>query len=393
MADNRVIFVMPNSPEHDIRVCKEAKTLKQKGYVTMLLYWDREGRNSGLGNTEDYDETLCLRFKAPVGITLLPFLPVWWSFVFVSLLMKKWDIVHALNIHSIVPSLLVGKLKRKSAIYEIIDFYEWRLPRIVRTIYLGLDKLFMRLADAMIIADDAQIEMVGGIPNHNTVIIYDSPPDSFRQEDSGYPDNKASGNFTLFYAGALYQNRRLNLNKVVEAIRDIEGVKLIIAGYGDLVNKIEEWSSRLPDKVEFIGKIGYQEVIERGLKADLFFLLRDSTVPTNQYTCGSNLFNAMICGKPILANEGSSTATKTYEENCGLVVDVNNVEQIRKAIIKLRDNTQLCRELGANARRAYQQKYSWEIMQQRLLALYREMTGQPGRETKKRNRKRSKEVK
>ncbi len=374
MADKRVIFILSNAPEQDIRVCKEAGTLKQAGYVTLLLYWDREGKSNSARNTEEYDEKLCLRFKAPLGIMLIPFLPVWWSFVFVSLLVKKWDVVHALNLHSIVPSLIAGKLKRKPVIYEILDVYEWRLPRTVRTICLGLDKLFMRLADGIIVADEAQIEGVGGIPNRNTVPIYDSPPDTFRQKESGYLGNLTEGNFTLFYAGALYKNRRLNLDKVVEAIKDIEGVKLIIAGYGDLVNEIEEWSGRLPDKVEFIGKISYEEVIETGLGADLFFVLRDSTVHTNRYTCGSNLFNAMICGKPILANQGSSTAVKTCNENCGLVVDANSVAEIREAILQLKENPELCRELGATARKAFEQKYSWEIMERRLISLYQELT-------------------
>lgn len=383
MAEKRVLFVMSNTPDQDIRLFKEARTLKQAGYVTSLLYWDREGESNRLKNTEEYDEKLYLRFKAPSGIVLLPFLPVWWSFVFFSLLVKKWDIVHALNFHSIIPSLIAGKLKRKPVIYEILDVYEWRLPRMVRTICMGLDKLYMRLADGIIIADEAQIEGIGGIPNHNIVPIYDSPPDSFSKKDSGYLGNQMKGNFALFYAGALYKNRRLNLDKVVEAVKDIEGVKLIIAGYGDLVNEIKEWSCRLPDKVEFIGRISYEEVIERGLRADLFFVLRDSTVPTNRYTCGSNLFNAMVCGKPILANEGSSTATKVYEENCGLVVDANNIAEIRKAILKLKENPQLCQELGATAKKAYEQRYSWEIMEQRLLALYHELGGELGRETEK----------
>lgn len=375
MGDKRVIFVTPNSPDFDVRVFKEARALKQAGYTTKLMYWERQGKTGRLKSTSDYDDTLCLRFGAPSGITLLPFLPVWWSFVFVNLLMNKWDVVHALNIHCIFPSLLVGKLKRKPVIYEILDVYEDSnmLPPVVRTIARALDKLFMRLANGIIIADETQIEMLEGIPNHCIVTIYDSPPDTFRQEHSDHPDNKIRGDFTLFYAGALYKNRRLNLNKVVDAIKDIEGVKLIIAGYGDLVNNIKEWSSRLPEKVEFIGKISYEEVIERGLKADLFFVLRDSAVPANRYTCGSNLFNAMICRRPILSNQGTSTATKTYQENCGLVVDANNTEEIRGAIVRLRDNPELCRELGANARRAYDQKYSWEIMEKRLLDLYQEL--------------------
>jgi glycosyltransferase involved in cell wall biosynthesis len=141
-----------------------------------------------------------------------------------------------------------------------------------------------------------------------------------------------------------------------------------------MAEEIREMAARLPDKLEFIGKISYQEVIKRGLTADLFFVLRDPVLPFYRYICGSTLFNAMICGKPILVNRGTSTTKKVTQENCGLVVNSGDVREIKQAIIKLRDNPQLCRDLGANARKAYEQRYGWEIMGQRLVNLYNELT-------------------
>jgi glycosyltransferase involved in cell wall biosynthesis len=374
MAKKRVIFVISNTPDRDIRVVKESRTLKQAGYVVALMYWDRRNKSNRVSRTDDYDETLCLRLKAPSGIMLAFFLPVWWSYVFVSLLVKKWDIVHVLNFHSIVPSLMAARLKRKHIIYDIIDFYEWMTPGVVRAAFLKLDKFFMRLADVVIIADEAQIEGIGGIPNSHVLTIYDSPPDILDNDDArylGYHDNKP---FTLFYAGVLYKNRRLNLDKVFEAIRNLEGVKLIIAGYGDLVDEIRGWSQHWPDKVEFIGQIEYAEVLKRGVKTHLFFVLRDGNIPINRFTCGSTIFNAMICGKPILVNQGTSTTQKVTQENCGIAVNPGDVEEIKQAIIKLRDNPQLCRELGANARQAYEQRYGWDIMGKRLVGLYKNLT-------------------
>ena len=73
---------------------------------------------------------------------------------------------------------------------------------------------------------------------------------------------------------------------------------------------------------------------------------------------------------------------KDGEANCGLVVDANNNEEIKEAIIKLRDNPELCEELGANARKAYEERYSWEIMERRLVDLYRELTGEIGQKDK-----------
>ena len=43
----------------------------------------------------------------------------------------------------------------------------------------------------------------------------------------------------------------------------------------------------------------------------------------------------------------------------------------RKEIEKeVKMEIKLCKELGANGRKAYEERYSWEIMEQRLLALY-----------------------
>ena len=81
-----------------------------------------------------------------------------------------------------------------------------------------------------------------------------------------------------------------------------------------------------------------------------------------------------MCGKPYIVAEGTSTADKVLRENCGLVVDANNTEEIRSAIINLKNNPELCRQLGVNARKAYEQRYSWQIMEQRLVNLYQELT-------------------
>ena len=62
------------------------------------------------------------------------------------------------------------------------------------------------------------------------------------------------------------------------------------------------------------------------------------------------------------------------KENVGLVVDSSNVEEITEAIIRLKENPELCQQLGASGRRAYEQRYNWETMKQRLLNLYHEVT-------------------
>lgn len=52
------------------------------------------------------------------------------------------------------------------------------------------------------------------------------------------------------------------------------------------------------------------------------------------------------------------------------MADPASVEEVKEAIIKLKDNPGLCQQLGANGRKAYEQRYNWEIMRQRLIELH-----------------------
>ena len=374
----RAIIIRAGLLDRETRVTKIIKTLTDNGYLVTLLCWDQGFKppRSERHEAGEFRREIRLKLKAQWGIKVYLSLPIWWCFIFFWLIVTKWDIVHAVQITSIFPAVIAGKLKRKPVIYDMLDVYEdsISLPKKIRDVVVMVDKLFMWLASSVILADVAQIEEVGGIPNSKVVAIYDSPHTISRVTLT----HRKNEIFTLFFAGLLMKKKALNLDKTFTAVKSIEGVKIVIAGYGDLVEEIKEWARKMPDKVQFIGEVSHAEVLERSVKADLLFVLRDPSLLVNKYICGSKVLEAMMCGRPILVNKGTSTANKVYEENCGLVVDASIIEEIKKAIIRLRDDPKLCKELGANARKAYEQRYSWEIMEQRLVTLYQELTEEIG---------------
>jgi len=51
-------------------------------------------------------------------------------------------------------------------------------------------------------------------------------------------------------------------------------------------------------------------------------------------------------------------------------VEYDNVKQIKDAIVTLRDNPQLCKRLGDNGRKAFLEKYNWNIMERKLYMIY-----------------------
>ena len=125
-----------------------------------------------------------------------------------------------------------------------------------------------------------------------------------------------------------------------------------------------------PEKIKYLGYISYDDVIRLSFECDLLLGLRNPKDIPNKYNCGSKLMKALMCGKPCLVNEGTSGADIVRKENCGLIVEGMNQKELMSAIETLRNDNQLVKRLGKNARSAYENTYGWPIMEGRLIELY-----------------------
>lgn len=369
MKELNISLVKPSNPRTDPRLIKELDSIIKGGYsVNVICMCEKyEPETSNRVNVHN------LKLKGRKNFTSLFYWPIWWVYEFYSLLRVQTDIFHVLNYNSILPAIVVGKIRKIPVIYEIMDttYDALKLPGTLRNAIIFFDKVFMKYSDAIILVDECQIKQFRGIPNDDVNVIYDSAQDFRRSETT---TTKAGATFVMLYVGVLYKIRQLNLDKLYSVIKDIDGVKLIIAGYGDLVDDIKQWEKTSDGKVEYIGRIDYSEALKLSLDADCLVVLRSSNLNTNKYICGSKLWESMMCGRPILVNKGTSTATKVLKEDCGLVVDAHDLSELKEKIILMRDNPDLCRRLGQNGRRAYEERYSWDIMENNLLNLYRRLT-------------------
>ena len=87
-------------------------------------------------------------------------------------------------------------------------------------------------------------------------------------------ENKNLDQFTIFYAGMLDESRNLNIENLIKAIVELEGVSLIIAGKGDLVPQIYMYTQKYPNKMQYLGWIDYEEVLKFNASSHLLFSLR-----------------------------------------------------------------------------------------------------------------------
>jgi glycosyltransferase involved in cell wall biosynthesis len=160
------------------------------------------------------------------------------------------------------------------------------------------------------------------------------------------------------------------LKNVVTAVCDIDDIEIVIAGYGPDEHILLPFF-RKSKNVKYIGMISHSESLKWTSICDLTFALTDPTLPESRYASPNRLFEAMMLSKPVIVSENTAMAKIFENERCGLIVPYEDTDKLRDAILTLKNDENLRKELGRNGRTAYETRYNWRIMEDRLLSSYK----------------------
>jgi glycosyltransferase involved in cell wall biosynthesis len=372
----QVIMIRSNHISHDPRVKKEAITLANNGFKVSILGRDKENKYQKYEKFDKYD---IYRFNYKIGryslatfkTIFLPFsILIWWIYEFIFLFKNEWDIVHSCDFDTLIPAILVAKIKKKKLVYDIFDVYgdmitSTNIPNPLLNMLKFLEEFSIRFADVTILADISRKNQLKNAEFKKMVIIMNTPKSEVNSSLKNDNDE-----FIIFYGGLIAKER--GLLQMIKAITDILDIKLIIAGYGydeaELIPIFEKEKN-----IEFLGRVSHHKILECTKNADLLFALYDPTIPNNKYASPNKLFEAMLCEKPVIVNEGTSMADIVKEEKCGIIVHYDDIKEIKDAVVAIKNDKKLKITLGKNSRKAYDNKYNWSIMEKRLKNIYREL--------------------
>jgi glycosyltransferase involved in cell wall biosynthesis len=303
-------------------------------------------------------------------------LPIWTMYLIIFCLTNKFDVIVPQNLDTLMPIWGIAKLKKVKIIHNIADFYsDTYIPKralILRQIVAITERFLIRRVDATLIADDSRFEQLGNVDRKNIIVVYNTPHDIYESlsQNAIFNDNNISefinGNFVIFFGGMIIPYR--GLNQLVDAVSEIPDVRLVVAGYGYMQHAFENY---IKDKTNilYLGKAEHIKILELTYLSNCIPILYDPIIPNHVYASPGKMFEAMMCGKPIIATKGTRMSQILIEENCGLVIDSKNVDELKLAIFTLKNNPTLAIKLGNNARNAYKYKYDWSLMENRLLTL------------------------
>ena len=370
----RIIILRSNPVAPDPRVEKEARCLSRSGYLVNVLCWDREGafRESEVCETEFDIQRIRILANYGTGLNNLPAL-IRWQFALVFQLYRRrrtFDVIHACDFDTVLPAVLMKVFLKKKVIYDIFDFYADHLrktPKWIKKIIRRLDLGVVNFVDGVIIVDENRKQQIEGSHPRHLACIYNTPADRFRMIKI---ENEAESALSITYVGLLQWER--GLAHLIKAVKENADFHLDIAGFGGDQTAIANASENHPN-INYYGRIQYNQALALSARADLIWALYDPSVPNHRFASPNKLFEAMMLGKPVIVAKGTNIDTLVAEKDCGYIVDYQDYDQILTVLNICASNPDQCRLKGGNGRKAYDQNYSWSIMEIRLLDLYKKV--------------------
>lgn len=183
----------------------------------------------------------------------------------------------------------------------------------------------------------------------------------------------------VFYIGRF--DERKGIETLVRAVshshwRNDDRLHLIIGGGsrpgksdGIERERIENIATELgiASKTQFPGRISDDDLTLYYAAADI------CVVPSHYEPFGLVAIEAMASGTPVIASDVGGLQFTVVSEETGLLAPPKDIEAFSRAIDRVLDNPQWREQLGKNARRRVEEKFSWGGVASQLSSLYTQL--------------------
>jgi len=308
------------------------------------------------------------------------------SSLFPFFLVRKIDGIFAANpqVLSIYPALIYKFFHKCPVVLNVDDLWPEDIePEITRSSMIRklgevLAKIAYVMADAITPISPGYTKVIKGkyrIPGSKIHVIRGGVDTSkFKQML-----NKNDGKFKVLYSGAF--SVAYDFDQVLKAAKMLEkheDVEIILQGGGELLNYVKQRATEMKLKnVKIIDKILSREDVAKLMgKADALLLpLRNFGRP--YLGISSKLYEYQAVGKPIICCADGQPAEYVKETRSGIVVKPGDYEALAKAVLYLKNSSDLAKELGASGRRYIEDNLSIEKVGKEMMVVFKKALRHP----------------
>jgi colanic acid biosynthesis glycosyl transferase WcaI len=287
----------------------------------------------------------------------------------------KYDAVIAVNpaLSVWLPFAYFVVLKKKPAVFSIHDVYPdvgitlgiFRHKLIIKAVG-GLERYCLNHADVVRILSDSFRTGIRnlGIPDTKMNLVYD-----WVDTDLIYPMSKdnhfsqshqLNDKFIVLYAGNIGLSQGLeHVLTAAEILAKQNDITFVFVGDGAGRDSLQEQSKKMKlENVKFIPFQPRETLPEVLASADLSLVILRQGIGTASLP--SKTYSIMASGRPILASveEESETNKLIQRAEAGLCTSPEDPIKLAESIMLLKNNEDLCRDLGRNGRVWVEQHHS-----------------------------------
>ena len=308
-----------------------------------------------------YEVYYCRRlFAQSVSLELLTRL---WSMV-------RWaDVVHLTATYSFptIPTLLVCKLLRKPVVWSPRGAMQ-RWPGTTRArAKLAWEKLCNALCDPGRVvlhttSEEERSESAPRIPRTQARVIHNG----IDLPELNGDRSQRNGSLRLLYLGRLHPIKGIeNLLRALAGIRS--EVTLTLCGDGD--RRYRRSLESLVSELSLGGRVTFRGAIDEATKARQFLEADLCVVPSFKENFSLVVAESLSYAVPVVVGDG--TPWKQVDQiGCGRCVR-NSPDELAKAIEALSDAP--LNEMGLRGRAWMQKEFGWDVVAERMLAIYKEL--------------------
>ena len=367
---NALIARITNALEHgnyNIRLVTRNRFINEKGNVKLLKYKTMQNEVS------NYE----IRLYSELGRGLLNlFQLVYYQFLLFKWLLrhkKEYDIIHAVDLDTGFPTLILSKLVKKKYVYHIADFYvdsRGGIPKLLKNIIKKLEFLVINNAETTVICTEERRSQIKGSKPKNLVVMHNTPIPVEMKNNNTFVINNSNlkSNITIAYVGALGEKRFIK--NAINVIKKYPEISLNIAGLGKM-EKIVEEASKNYININYYGQVDYETALKIYSISDVMFAIYDPNVPNHKYSAPNKVYEAMFLGKPIIVAKDTGIDQIVKNNEMGIVINYTE-EAFEKALSVILSNPEKIKQTGENAKKAYN-IYSWEKMRDLLVKVYKDI--------------------
>jgi len=161
----------------------------------------------------------------------------------------------------------------------------------------------------------------------------------------------------------------LNLKVLARLKEKYPNLIYLIIGDGPERKNLEKLvqNLKLQDKVEFLGQLPHNEVMEYMSICDIFSL------PSWNEAFGVVYIEVMANAKPVIACRGEGIDGIIKHKETGLLVKPKDINSLVEAIDYLLSNAKRRKKIGEAARKLVLENYTWEKIVRKIIRIYKEV--------------------